>query len=89
MYKDYVLVNLQRFEKGQIGCRWRTEREVLEGKGERTCGAVGCSKGTKNVYEMNFGYLEAEAKKNALVRVSVCGECAFKLNFRRTLKRVE
>ena len=84
-----MLVNLQRFEKGQVGCRWRTEQEVFEGKGERTCGAVGCQRGTKNVYEMNFSYLEAEVKKNALVRVSVCAECAFKLNFRKTLKRVE
>lgn len=26
LYKEYALVNLQRFEKGQIGCRWRTEK---------------------------------------------------------------
>lgn len=24
LYKEYALVNLERFEKGQIGCRWRT-----------------------------------------------------------------
>jgi len=26
LYKEYALVDLRRFEKGQIGCRWRTEK---------------------------------------------------------------
>ena len=38
---------------------------------------------------MNFGYKEEGTKKNALVKVSVCEDCAFKLNYKKALKRVE
>lgn len=38
---------------------------------------------------MNFGYLESGEKKNALVKVSVCKDCAFKLNYKKVLKEVK
>lgn len=37
---------------------------------------------------MNFGYMEDEKKKNALVKVSVCEECGDKLNYKKKLKKV-
>ena len=37
---------------------------------------------------MNFGYVEDEKKKNALVKVSVCKECGDKLNYKKKLKKV-
>lgn len=72
MFKEYAIVDLSRYETGQIGCRWRTDKEVIKNKGERLCAALKCSKESTNVYEMNFGYVEDGVKKNALVKVSVC-----------------
>lgn len=37
---------------------------------------------------MNFGYTEKNQKKNALVKVSVCKDCAFKLNYKKALKKL-
>ena len=37
---------------------------------------------------MNFGYMEQGLKKNALVKVSVCKECAFRLNYKKALKKI-
>lgn len=34
--------------------------------------------------QVNFAYTEAEEEKNALVKVRVCPECAYKLNFGRS-----
>lgn len=57
LYKEFVLVNLAKFETGQVGCRWRSEKEVIVGKGENLCGEVTCTNKSENVFEMNFGYL--------------------------------
>lgn len=88
LYKEFALVNLAKFETGQIGCRWRSEKEVIAGKGETICGEVACGNRSDNVFEMNFGYVENGSKKNALVMVSVCKDCAFKLNYKKMLKKV-
>ena len=82
-------MDLSRFEKGQIGCRWRTEKEVIEGKGEEKCSEVRCKKPAVSVFEMNFGYSEDGEKKSALVKVSTCKDCAFKLNYKKALKKVK
>lgn len=37
---------------------------------------------------MNFGYIEDGSKKNALVKISVCKNCAIKLNYKKSLKKV-
>lgn len=45
-------------------CRWRTHKEVVEGKGHFLCGAKGC--GAKDglvSYEVNFAYEEAGRQK--------------------------
>eukprot|EP00527_Entomoneis_sp_CCMP2396_P007900 CAMPEP_0198149560 /NCGR_PEP_ID=MMETSP1443-20131203/47208_1 /TAXON_ID=186043 /ORGANISM="Entomoneis sp., Strain CCMP2396" /LENGTH=106 /DNA_ID=CAMNT_0043814641 /DNA_START=126 /DNA_END=446 /DNA_ORIENTATION=+ len=43
LYKDYVLANTTRvFSHKQLGLRWRTEKEVQEGKGSTTCGNLQC-----------------------------------------------
>jgi protein FRA10AC1 len=60
----------------------------LAGKGESNCSEVDCDKTAVNIFEMNFGYMEEGIRKNALVKVSVCKDCAFKLNYRKTLKKV-
>ena len=37
---------------------------------------------------MDFGYVEAEVKKNALVKVRLCPDCSWKLNYRKKRKEV-
>ena len=61
---------------------------MLLGKGEALCGEIACKNGSENVFEMNFAYVEEGQKKNALVKVSVCKECAFKLNYKKVLKKI-
>ena len=51
--------------------RWRTEAEVLSGKGQFSCGGKKCDVGENlKTWEMNFAYIEQETKKNALVKLS-------------------
>jgi protein FRA10AC1 len=43
LYKEYVLADLSRVvEIGKIGLRWRTEVEVSNGRGFRSCGNLTC-----------------------------------------------
>lgn len=51
--------------------RWRIEKEVLVGKGQFICGEKKCnSRDGLKTWEVNFGYIEHGAKKNALVKLS-------------------
>ena len=46
------------------------DTQVVVGKGQFTCGAKGCSESVGlQSYEVNFGYVEQNRKKNALVSV--------------------
>ena len=53
-----------------MGMRWRSEKEVISGKGQFSCATRGCneSRGLAT-YEVPFGYEEAGQKKQALVKV--------------------
>jgi len=42
LYKSYVLADFTYFKQSKVGFRWRTKREVLEGKGHDTCGNKHC-----------------------------------------------
>lgn len=42
LFREYALVDLKRYKTGSIALRWRTEDEVIEGRGERTCGGLRC-----------------------------------------------
>jgi len=47
LYKEYVLADLSRvLDIGKIGLRWRTEKEVADGRGFRSCGNLMCNKGS-------------------------------------------
>lgn len=65
---------------GRIGLRWRTEREVIAGRGQFTCASKHCNS-EKNLhsYEVPFDYSENNVKKSELVKVRVCIDCARKL----------
>jgi len=51
--------------------RWRTEKEVIVGKGQFECSSKTCKeKDNLRSWEINFGYIEHDEKKNALVKLS-------------------
>jgi protein FRA10AC1 len=42
LYKEYVIVDVSRYQEGKFGFRWRIEKEVFEGKGQFICAAKRC-----------------------------------------------
>lgn len=60
-------------QEDKLGLRWRTEAEVVGGKGQFGCGARGCAEARGlATFEVPFGYTEAGARKEALVKVFAC-----------------
>lgn len=46
LYKEYVLADLSHvYSKGKVGLRWRTEGEVVNGRGFSSCGNLMCESG--------------------------------------------
>lgn len=41
LFKEYALADLSRCKTGQVGLRWRVEREVIEGKVSKWVGGEG------------------------------------------------
>ena len=69
--------------------RWRTENEVVSGKGQFICANKKCKEGSKlRTWEVNFGYNEFGVKKNALIKCRLCFECSYKLNYHHKKKEV-
>ena len=63
--------------------RWRTEREVFDGKGQFCCGNKACSSDENlESFELHFAYEEHGEHKQCLVKLRVCPACAKKLNYR-------
>uniref|UniRef100_K3WIS9 Uncharacterized protein n=1 Tax=Globisporangium ultimum (strain ATCC 200006 / CBS 805.95 / DAOM BR144) TaxID=431595 RepID=K3WIS9_GLOUD len=84
LYREYALADLSRFEEGKIGLRWRTESEVIAGKGQFVCGSKHCdARATLHSYELLFAYVEQGEAKRCLVKVRVCEACAAKLFFKK------
>lgn len=80
MHKEFALCDLSRWREGKVGLRWRTEAEVLAGKGQFMCGSLSCDGVLAlHSYELPFRYSERGVQKEALVKVRVCGRCAPKL----------
>lgn len=70
--------------------RWRTEPEVVAGKGQFICGSKQCpDKDDLRSWEVNFNYLEHGEKKNALVKLRLCPACSKKLNYHSTKRLVK
>ncbi|EKX47426.1 hypothetical protein GUITHDRAFT_157639 [Guillardia theta CCMP2712] len=93
LYKEYCIADMSKYKKGQIALRWRTEKEVFVGKGQFVCGNQACdARDELQSFEMNFAYKEAGEKKNALVKLRVCPDCAIKRTRKaqvRTLKNLK
>ncbi|XP_059180472.1 protein FRA10AC1 [Centropristis striata] len=90
LFKEYCIADLSRYKENKFGFRWRTEDEVVSGKGQFQCGNKRCEKqeGLKS-WEVNFAYVEHGEKKNALVKLRLCPECSFKLNYHHKRKEVK
>ncbi|XP_031699778.1 protein FRA10AC1 [Anarrhichthys ocellatus] len=90
LFKEYCIADLSRYKENKFGFRWRTENEVVSGKGQFQCGNKRCEKqeGLKS-WEVNFAYVEHGEKKNALVKLRLCPECSFKLNYHHKRKEVK
>ena len=69
--------------------RWQTEKEVKDGKGQFQCGARKCDeRDNLRTWEVNFAYQEENERKNALVKVRLCPECSYRLNYHHKRKDV-
>jgi protein FRA10AC1 len=84
LFKEYCLAELKYYREGRVAMRWRTEQEVVTGKGQFICGSMRCdSKDQLRSWEVNFGYVEDGVKKNALVKLRLCPRCSERLNYGR------
>lgn len=84
LFKEYCLADMSKYRTGKIGLRWRTEKEVISGKGQFVCGNKHCGeKDGLASYEVNFSYIEAGESKQALVKLVACERCAKKLNYKK------
>merc|ERR1712083_1239994 len=89
MGKEYCIIDLSRYRENQFGMRWRTEKEVVAGRGQFACANKKCEERNKlRTWEVNFGYVENKEKKNALVKCRLCFECSYKLNYHHKKKEV-
>ncbi|KMZ72143.1 putative Protein FRA10AC1 [Zostera marina] len=84
LFKEYCIADMTHYKKGKVGLRWRTEKEVISGKGQFVCGNKECKeKDNLGSYEVNFSYVEASESKQALVKLVACKICAEKLVYRK------
>ncbi|CAO3617659.1 unnamed protein product [Cunninghamella echinulata] len=85
LFKEYALCDLSYYKQGKIALRWRTENEVILGKGQFICASTRCDKADPSSltsWEVNFAYFEDDMKKNELVKVRLCKDCSYKLNYK-------
>merc|ERR1712048_191990 len=93
--KEYCIGDLSRYKEKMYAFRWRTEKEVVDGTGQFTCGNKHCKKFVKkgldelSSFEVMFNYKERGEKKSALVKIRVCEKCEKKLNYHHKHKRAK
>ncbi|XP_068161020.1 protein FRA10AC1 [Antennarius striatus] len=90
LFKEYCIADLSKYKENKFGFRWRIENEVISGKGQFQCGNKRCDRqeGLKS-WEVNFAYVEHGEKRNALVKLRLCPECSYKLNYHLKRKEVK
>ncbi|CAD2109744.1 conserved protein, unknown function [Plasmodium vinckei] len=82
----YVICDLSKYKEGKIGLRWRTEEEIVKGKGHIICSSKKCDNTDLNTYEFLFQYVEEGIEKKTNVKVRACMDCAYKLHYRKIKK---
>ncbi|KAH3787713.1 protein FRA10AC1-like [Dreissena polymorpha] len=90
LFKEYCIADLSRYKENKVAMRWRIEQEVQQGKGQFLCGDKKCNEheGLKS-WEVNFAYMEDGQKKNALVKLRLCPDCSYKLNYHHKKKEAK
>ncbi|TXG55811.1 hypothetical protein EZV62_017124 [Acer yangbiense] len=78
LFKEYCIADMSHYKSGKIGLRWRTEKEVMSGKGQFICGSKQCDE--KNGLA---SYEATGENKQALVKLVTCERCAEKLHYKR------
>lgn len=90
LFKEYCIADLIFYKENKVALRWRTEKEVIIGKGQFICGNKRCSdKEGLKTWEVNFAYIEQGSKKNALVKIRLCPDCSKKLNYHSKKKEIK
>ncbi|KJP84972.1 hypothetical protein AK88_05395 [Plasmodium fragile] len=77
----YVVCYLSGYKEKKIGLRWRTEDEIVSGKGHMICSANDCDNTDLKTYEFLFRYDEGGIQKETKVKLRACMECAYKINY--------
>ncbi|ODM91723.1 Endonuclease G, mitochondrial [Orchesella cincta] len=89
LFKEYCICDLFSLQRKQGAMRWRTENELVEGKGQFACAARKCENTERlRTWEVNFAYMEESVKKNALVKLRLCPDCSTKLNYSQQRREV-
>ena len=89
LYHEYCITDLSLYKANKVAMRFQTEAEVRSGKGQFTCGSKSCSEREKlRTWEVNFAYKEQGERKNALVKLRLCPDCSYKLNYHHKRKEV-
>ncbi|KEG03564.1 hypothetical protein YYE_01588 [Plasmodium vinckei vinckei] len=65
----YVICDLSKYKEGKIGLRWRTEEEIIKGKGHIICSSKKCNNTDLNTYEFLFQYIEEGIEKKTNKRI--------------------
>lgn len=90
LFKEYCIIDLSRFVENKFGMRWRTEPELVLGKGQFICGEKHCPvKAELTSWEVLFSYCEMGEKKSALIKVRLCPDCSYKLNYNHKHKKAK
>jgi len=89
LFHEYCITDLSLYKVNKVAMRFQTEVEVKAGKGQFVCGAKKCEEKDKlRTWEVNFAYKEEGEKKNALVKLRLCPDCSYKLNYHHKRKEV-
>ena len=89
LFKEYCICDVSQYKENKIAMRWRTENELKIGKGQFLCGQRKCDeRELLRTWEVNFAYVEENEKKNALVKVRLCPDCSYKLNYHHKKREI-
>lgn len=89
LFREYCICDLTYYKENKVAMRWRTEKEVVDGKGQFVCGEKHCNDSSElKSWEVNFAYIEEGTKKNALVKLRLCPRCSKHLNYHSKKKEV-
>merc|ERR1712029_181563 len=89
LFHEYCITDLSLYKANKVAMRFQTETEVKAGKGQFVCGGKKCQETHKlRTWEVNFAYKEEGEKKNALVKLRLCPDCSYKLNYHHKRKEV-